>query len=133
MGTSAAQIIESKATKREKCRSLMLRVVDKEKSVLLAKAHEKFREWMTGYAFPFPLFDGCYPATSRIKGFKNYNSIGPFRRETLSDAKNKHLASHLAKNRLSCLPNTKPYPMVVITAFLSFISGGVLKLPISRK
>ncbi|MBI0164165.1 hypothetical protein H3V17_11005 [Bartonella sp. M0283] len=78
MGTSAAQIIESKATKREKCRSLMLRVVDKEKSVLLAKAHEKFREWMTGYAFPFPLFDGCYPATSRIKGFKNHNSIVPF-------------------------------------------------------
>ena len=111
----------------------MLRVVDKEKSVLLAKAHENFRKWMTGYAFPFPLFDGCYPATSRIKGFKNYNSIGPFRRETLSDAKNKLLASHLAKNRLSCLPNTKPYPMVAITVFLSFISGGVLKLPISRK
>ena len=113
----------------------MLRVVDKEKSVLLTKAHEKFREWMTGYAFPFPLFDSCYPATSRIKGFENLNSIsiGPFRRETLSDAKNKLLASHLAKNRLSCLPNTKPYPMVAIIVFLSFISRGVLKLPISRK
>lgn len=44
MGTSAAQIIESKATKREKYRSLMLRVVDKEKSVLLTKAHENFRK-----------------------------------------------------------------------------------------
>ena len=62
-----------------------------------------------------------------VKGFENLNSIsiGPFRRETLSDAKNKHLASHLAKNQLSCLSNTKPYQMVDITVFLSFISGGV--------